>query len=364
MSLTAIQLLKIHLMVEGLSVSQKVRKTIPGPLTLADYASTSGLTLCLEDNVWVNAPIVDFNPNFVTSPESKLIIDQGELYVQSEVLGIKVRARFIPVPNYHNKTNQQGEFYTSFGITHSDRVRISPIAGCAITCFFCDSPYTLRYSTKDVSDLIEAVDVALRDERLPAKHIMISGGTPKPKDYGYLNEVYEKVAAAFPSTNVDVMMSSIPGLLDAQQLKDIGIHALCINIEIFNREIARRIMSGKWKVSIQQYLDFIEGAVRIFGEGRVRSLILVGIEPLEDTLKGIDALAQRGCDPVLSPFRPHPATPMHDIAPPSTNLLIEAYEKSEEIVGRYSDVKIGARCIPCMHNTLTFPDDSGKYFYS
>ena len=363
MSLTAIQILKIRLMVEGLSLSQEVRSAIPGPLTLADYASTSGLTLRLEDDIWVNAPFIDFNPNFVTNPESELIIDQGELYIQSEELGVKVRAWFIPVPNYHDKKNQRGELYTSFGITHSDRVRISPIAGCAITCTFCDSPYTLRYKTKDAADLIETTNIALHDEQLPAKHVMISGGTPKPEDYDYLNEVYEKVVEAFPRINIDVMMIPIPGLLDAQHLKDIGIHSLCINIEMFNQELARRVMSGKWRTSRERYLKFIEGAVRIFGEDGVRSLILVGIEPLEDTLKGVEALAQIGCDPVLRPFRPDPATPMRDVPPPSVELLIEAYEKSEEIVARHG-VKLGPRCIPCMHNTLTFPDDSGKYYYS
>ena len=33
------------------------------------------------------------------------------------------------------------------------------------------------------------------------------------------------------------------------------------------------------------------------------------------------------------------------------------------IVERYG-VKLGPRCIPCQHNTLTFPDDSGAYYYS
>ena len=158
------------------------------------------------------------------------------------------------------------------------------------------------------------------------------------------------------------MMVPMPGLLDAQKLKDMGVHGLSINLELYNQDIARKIMHSKWKASRQRYLDFIAEAVPIFGGGNVRSLLMVGIEPLEDTLRGIEALAERGCDPVLSPFRPDPATPMRNEKPPRVDLLVEAYQRAEEIVSKYKGVKLGPRCIPCMHNTLTFPDNSGKYY--
>ena len=60
---------KIELMTYGMNVSETARKTIGGnekrPLTLADYASTSGISMVLGENIWVNAPIKDHNPNFV-----------------------------------------------------------------------------------------------------------------------------------------------------------------------------------------------------------------------------------------------------------------------------------------------------------
>ena len=117
-------------------------------------------------------------------------------------------------------------------------------------------------------------------------------------------------------------------------------------------------MAGKQK----RYLDFIEGAVPVFGEGKVRSLLMAGVESLEDTLRGVEALAERGCDPVLSPFSTDPSTPMKDKKPPTAEFLAELYERARDIVEKHPNVKMGPRCIPCMHNTLTFPDGSGKYF--
>ena len=176
--------------------------------------------------------------------------------------------------------------------------------------------------------------------------------------------MYERVVHAFPQIHVDIMMVPMPGLLNVRKLEASGIHGLSINIEMWNQETARRIMASKVKAGRKLYLDFIEEAVHVFGsKGRIRSLILVGIESLESTLEGVEALAQRGCDPVLSPFRPDPATPMRYHRPPSVDILIEAYERSLEIVERYG-VKLGPRCIPCQHNTLTFNDGTGAYSYS
>jgi radical SAM family protein len=362
--LTPVQQLKLALFTDGMVVTPEARRQISGegenasPLTLADYASTSGISMELEGRIWVNAPIQDFNPNFVRAPPHQLDFEDGQFWVRSGDL--RVRARPVPVPTYHDQVNAWGDLYTSFAITHTDRVRISPIEGCAIACQFCDLPYRYRYRKKTVEALVDSVDRAANDPLLPARHVLISGGTPSEEDYGYLNEVYAAVAAAFPHLAVDVMMVPMPGLLDLEELKAAGIHGLSINLEMFGDEGSRRIMPPKAKLGKRYWFDFIGHAVEVFGSGRVRSLILVGLEPLEDTLRGVDALAAVGCDPVLSPFRPDPHTPLRNMKPPTVELLAEAYERSLEIVERHG-VKLGPRCIPCHHNTLTFPDESGEY---
>ena len=125
--LTPIQLLKIRLMEEGIEIPEETREVVQGPLTLADYPSTSGITMVLEEDVWVNAPFRDFNPNFVGDAPHRLIHRDGGFLVESS--GREYGARLLPVPSYHDKTTEGGEPYTWFAITHSDRVRISPIGG-------------------------------------------------------------------------------------------------------------------------------------------------------------------------------------------------------------------------------------------
>jgi len=364
--LKEVEILKIGLMTSGMVVSPKARQIIEGdekrPLTLADYASTSGISIELPENVWVNAPIIDHNSNFVGATPYVLDWKDNQFVVRSG--DNEFRAIPTPVPSYHNKTNNVGEIFTRFGITHTDRVRISPIKGCVNSCTFCDIPFTYQYYKKSAGDLVESIKVALVDPIQPAKHILISGGTPKQEDYSYLNSVYDSVVSSFPNHNVDVMMAPIPGLLNVESLRSRGINGLSINLELFNEKIAQRIINGKHHISRDRYLGFIAQASEVFGEGRVRSLLMVGLEPIEDTLRGVEALAQRGCDPVLSPFRPSPTTPLRNLVPPNAQILVEVYERARDIVGKYEGVKLGPRCIPCMHNTLTFPDKSGKYIFN
>ena len=117
----------------------------------------------------------------------------------------------------------------------------------------------------------------------------------------------------------------------------------------------------KHRLGLSRYGKAIERAVRATGgSGKVRSLILVGLESVESTLAGVEFLAQRGCDPVLSPFRPANGTPLQRQRPSSPEELQRVYLEASIIADSYG-VMLGPRCIPCQHNTLTFPEGDGYY---
>jgi len=355
-SLTAAERLKLSLLSDGLSITTEAQRYIDEgnggrPMTPADYASTSGVILALEDDVWVNAPIAQYNPNFVHSTSFELFLDGDKLAVRGD--GLYSSAQFWLPPLYHGTCNDAGEAYNSYAFTHADRVRISPIEGCAMTCKFCDLPYEFRYRSKRVEGLIDAVHRARTDEVQPASHVLISGGTPRDADIGYVRDVYEATITGFSDVAVDIMMVPIDGLLDVAWLAKLGVNELSINVEIFNRDIARKVMRRKFDQGLDHYLNFLESAGGFLGRSRVRSMLMVGIEPIEDTLAGVKAIAERGAVPVLSPFRPDPSTPMKDHAPPTSAMLSEVYLRARDICVKY-DVPLGPSCIPCSHNTLTF----------
>ena len=360
--LTDAELLKFDLLADGLDISDAAARYIAAengdrPMTPADYASTSGVILRLEGEVWVNAPIAEYNSNFVSSSMLRLDADSDGLVVIGP--DRSSRAEFWLPPQFHGQHNADGEAYNSYGFAHTDRIRISPIEGCAFTCKFCDLPYEFRYRNKHLAGLLDTVRVALDDPIQPVGHILISGGTPRPEDYQYVRDVYQAVTTAFPEIPVDIMMVPIADVMDPAWLADIGVNEVSVNLEVWSNPVARMLMPRKHKQGREFYLDYLENAAKIFGGHRVRSMLMLGLEPLDETLAGVEAIAARGATPVLSPFRPDPSTPLRNQPVPTAQFMLEAYLSAREITKQYG-VALGPSCIPCAHNTLTLPTFAGN----
>ncbi len=351
------QQLKFELLASGVTISDLARAklrdlTHDGQLSPADYASTSGVILRLDQREWINAPVEDHNPNFVSASPYVLDWEPSGFFVRGA--GLSAQAEFWPLPSYHGGVATNGIPIGSYVVSHGDRARLSPTIGCAFECTFCDVPYELPYGgPKTLEVMLDALRLAMEDPLQPARHLLISGGTPSPPHVPALRETYEAVIGEFADHGVDIMMVPVDGLFDLPRLDKLGINELSINLELWSEELARTAMRHKFRQGRQHYLNFLEDAAGELGGHRVRSMLMVGIEPLEDTLAGVAAIAERGCVPVLSPFRPDPITPMAGHRPPTASDLREAFERGSEIVAKY-DTRLGPTCDPCTHNTLTF----------
>lgn len=249
-------------------------------------------------------------------------------------------------------------------MSHTDRMRIGPICGCHFACKYCDSNKEV-YGKNSFEQFKEAIDVALNDPNIKPKHLLISGGVPKPEDEKFLDLTYQKVTEYLKQKNIptDIMLTPRKEKGYILKLKSWGVNSLSINLEIYNIKIANKLNPQKAKLTKKLYFNFIKEAVDIFGIGKVRSILIIGLEPIEETLKGVKELSKLGSDIVLSPFVPAENTPLSHLNPPTEKDLITTYEESKKITDAYN-VKIAPRCIPCQHNTLAFPDDTADYFFS
>lgn len=141
------------------------------------------------------------------------------------------------------------------------------------------------------------------------------------------------------------------------RLVDAGVHGFALNLELESDGASRVHIRGKHRRSRPWFDATVAAAVSLLGKnGRVRSLILPGLESVENTLAGVEHIAELGADPVLSPFRPAQGTTLAASDPVSPTLLREVLDGSREIVARHG-VSLGPRCAPCQHNTLAFPWD-------
>lgn len=364
--LTPLQQLKLRLLADGIRVSVAAERTwrerFSGPLTLAEYATTSGISLVLPGQLYVNAPLA-----LDDSPTPVLRVFDDAFLVEHN--GEEVAVGVIPVPTFHDRTYEREDGtalpITRLGVTHTDRVRVSPIEGCALDCGFCDLPFEFpKYVRKEREQLLDVIRLAIEDPQVPARHVLISGGTPGPVHEAWIDGVYERIAhhAGVP---VDVMMTPRDDLSYPKKLAAMGVNAASINIEVSDPERARKIMPRKAERFSREYaLGYIERAVEAFPPGSVQSLLVFGsaIEPLEATLRGVQDLIDRGCVPVLSAFRPHHLTPLAGAPAATYSEMVEAYERTLELCVRAGNgVLPGPRCVPCMHNTVTLPLEDPFY---
>ncbi|MDE1970226.1 MAG: radical SAM protein [Patescibacteria group bacterium] len=364
-SFTTEQELKLYLLAHGIRIEAEAEeewmKRFGGPMSLSEYASTSGICLFTTSGIYINAPFIEA---FTKTTEARFVFD-GEFAIVRRDTRIPVSV--IPVPAYHHIMYRDGgkEFpYTKIGVTHTDRCRISPIEGCAWVCTFCDLPYEKRYGKNPKHELLRAIELAKSDSLSPARHVLISGGTPRPEDEPWIDDIYAFIAQNSPIP-VDVMMPARHEMDYPAWLRSVGVNMLSINIEIWDPDRAQRITPNKARqLGREHYLNYIEEAVKAFGIGFVQSLMVFGeaIEPIESTLDGVRALVERGCIPVLSPFRPDFTTPMSKKQPATIGEMQKVYFETVRICNKSgTGLKPGPRCMPCHHNTVVFPDKSGFY---
>ena len=355
--LTDAERLKFILMAEGAAVTPAAERRLNdivdgGHWSPDDYASTRGLILRLEDDVWVNVPVERYNANFV--PGTTMTVDLGADGFFVHGRGLESRAEYWPPARFHFDKASSGRPRWNYVVTHGDRARLSPTIGCAMVCDFCNIPFDDTYAgVKPLDPMLESLEVALADDRQPGHHILISGGTPGPKHVSGLQAVYESVLTTFTGVDVDIMMVPLPGLFDLPRLNALGLNELSINLEVYDEDISAKVMRHKHRQGREYYLDFLETAAAELGGHRVRSMLMVGIEPLESTLAGTRAILERGCVPVLSPFKPDPATPLAEARPPSADDTLEVYLRARDLAVEIGG-DLGPTCPPCTHNTLTF----------
>ena len=84
-----------------------------------------------------------------------------------------------------------------------------------------------------------------------------------------------------------------------------GADRLSISLEIWDEDLARKIMPGKMKYTgRRRHLDALEYIAATHGPNRACSNFIIGLEPAESVLEGAEYLASRGIVPIASVWIP------------------------------------------------------------
>ena len=340
-------ILKARLLEKGIKVSKEAKKVLDKQSDIwlmDDYITCSGVTLVFDDT-YATIGVEEDSPY-------ELVANRGKLYITDGT--DKVLTTVITPPDYmRDELIVDGKKICVYVNTYTDRTRLQLMSGCSNNCKFCNA-VEFKYELNSIKGMEEALEIALKQS--DTRHLLISSGSVWPEDLETITKMYDHFVKKYKHLDIDIMMTprgftsyddntQYEGYI--QHLYDIGVHGLSINMELNSQRCLKKFCPEKYAIGQKNYLDFLKKAVKIFGKDRVRSLLIVGIEPLEETLKGVEKLAKIGVNPVLSPLFPYGEANF----PPKADLFIEAKEKSEKICEKYN-VKMGPLCHPCSHNVL------------
>ena len=370
--LQEIGLLKFEILASGLCVSEQARRLLEDskrPIRTRSGAS-GGLDIVLPYDVHVNAPVLE---SF--SRESSLALDvrNDDLVVcrSSEVL---CSAELQPVPAYYSRATVSGAPMVQVGqMCSGDRFCYGMTGPYCIfwkagqRCLFCSIGLNRKDDApdKDIDSLLETLEAAVEDPRIPARHVLIGGGTPNTRDMGAVlaARLCRAIKKRFSlSCYVMICAPSENNYID--MLWDSGADELGMNLEFWSASAWQRFIPGKhhW-IGKDRYLGALDHAVRRFGPVNTRSLLVAGLESAAATIEGATYLASMGVMPILSPFRPLAGTTLEDTRGFSHEEYWNIYVSVLGSAGEFN-VPVGPTCIPCQNNTLALPLPGDSYrFY-
>lgn len=89
------------------------------------------------------------------------------------------------------------------------------------------------------------------------------------------------------------------------RLKDSGVSRFNSGVEIVSGSLRKRYIHGyKGTLTFEDYVATFADAVDVFGRFNVGSCLLAGIEPPEETLRGLDIISELGVVPAPTVFTP------------------------------------------------------------
>lgn len=320
--------LKLELVLHGVRLDQSVRArkdVFPAPW-VRDFV-TRGIELVLPEDIVVCVPVserfTESSPFLLRSADDRFVLSRGEE---------EIEVRVVPQPRYYTRRTRSGTPMWKVGTAYSGYVAVNPATACdfvslGVPCKFCDVETRggNRGKPLPVSDVVETLRAAF--EEGVADFVYLHMGYMDGEDRGvrFLIPYIEAIKRHFDTLiAVQVQPPATNAWIDRTYAS--GADALSYSIEIHDPELLERYCAGRARrVGRQRYYDALAYAARIFPSGTVWSDLVVGLEPPESTIAGIDTLVAMNVLPVLSVFRPLGDTPLREHPVPSVEVVTPVF---------------------------------------
>ena len=343
--------LKIGLLNQGVRFSEQADQKMNrlGSVRAGVFQSVD---LSFPNGMIINAP---YHSKFSELTPYCIEADRSGFYLSYEGISLSP-IDLAGTDPYREYIASGGTCYRNAVFLATDRLRVHHELRCCFKenghgCRFCNvRPKTGIFSVQDVCEII---DFYL--EHMPFRHFLIGGGSGNAADEK--TNILALTRHIRSRTNKPIYAMCLPpsDLSVLSEYHEAGITEIGFNLELFDRNRAAQLMPGKGMIPLMQYEMAYKEAVRLWGnQGAVRSLMVLGLEPMSCFYQGIEWLCALGVMPIVSVFRPMNNIELNYALPPENNDLVEIFWRSTKIAARYG-LSLGPTCIACQNNTLSLP---------
>jgi len=245
------------------------------------------------------------------------------LYWGDEKLDIQV----LPAPRFYHQETRSGARMGSFSSLHENLLMLHPLMGCGFfarkgeACQYCQYDSMLNEDEpplRDPLELVEVVRAALAEREIDT--VYLYNGFAPGDDVG-LSRLAPVIALlrrhlGHRQIALETVAPKDTSVIDA--LYAAGLDIFVCNLEVHDADRFAEVCPGKQQAGGQAAIwKALDHARQVFRGGTVVSHLIVGLDDIESTKKGMDALISHGVVPLLQPFRPLPGTPLESQSSPS-----------------------------------------------
>lgn len=328
--------LKLELLTRGVRLDHSAlrsREIIRAFNIASEVGTRVELDVVLPGKVLVNIPIQE-----CLSRETpyRLGKSNNRFYITDGSQEVKVKVN--PVPKFYERLSSKGQPLLKIGRASGNYLLIAPTTACEfltqnLPCKYCNTQ-AKSGQDKEVSEVLETVQAAL--EEGVAESICLSVGYELSDDGGiarllpYIKAIKENfdtlicVQAQPPKADewIDVTYAS-------------GVDSIAYNLEVFDNKFFERVAPGKMQlIGRDRYFEALRRAVKVFPAGTVVSNLIVGLEPPQSTVKGIDFLTSAGVIPTLPIFRPIPGLGIEAQVETKSEIILPIFHELQKALQR------------------------------
>lgn len=360
--------LKIDLLCRGLVIDGTCRikeEARPVCSTPGDFAS--GLELIIPGEIkelWVNAPVRE---RFVEASPYHLRRRQGVYSIYDERHDFHYRVLLAPKPEWYATRTAGGAAMSRIGLLQGTVLNIDfgEMNSASKSGQTTEAPSIVKaagsasFREKSVGDVVETAAAAQKESGIT--FAILRGRSPGE---GGMERVFPYVRALKKDVGilVGVQFPAEDDLSVYGRARTLGVDHFSFWFDGFGQNHAGRLDAAAVNRRRQRAMRALECCARIMGKGRVSGELVAGIDPVEDTLRGIEYFVGVGALPLISIFRPVAGAEGEALAPPDFTGMLRVFRhvyhacRAHNLpIGIAPNIRLSA--LPHPEDTLYFESD-------